>query len=56
MNTTFEEMLSYTVREEMIFILAPDIEKWTGSVHEKVLRRAEIKKLADIILNLPQKG
>ncbi|WP_026528163.1 DUF4367 domain-containing protein [Butyrivibrio sp. VCD2006] len=56
MNTTFEEMLSYTVREEMISILAPDIEKWTGSVHEKVLRRAEIKKLADIILNLPQKG
>lgn len=56
MNTTFEEILSYTVREEMISILAPDIEKWTGSVHEKALRRAEIKKLADIILNLPQKG
>lgn len=56
MNISFEEKLSYTVRKEMISILAPDIEGWTSSVHKKKLRGSEIRKLTNIILSLPQKG
>jgi hypothetical protein len=56
MNISFEEKLSYTVRKEMISMLAPDIEGWAGSVHEKKLRGSEIRKLTNSILSLPQKG
>ncbi|WP_026659915.1 DUF4367 domain-containing protein [Butyrivibrio sp. AC2005] len=56
MNMTFEELLSGTVKENMIHLLSPELNEWEERVCEKRLSRKDTSKLADFICSLPQSG
>ncbi len=56
MSTTFEETFPNTVREDMIYLLEPELNTWESSVHEIKLSRSGISKLVGSICNLPHTG
>lgn len=56
MNTTFEELLDDTVKNDMIHFLEPSLNEWEESVNEINLNSSGISKLAKLIEGLPQKG